>query len=250
MRSSRQLVANDLSRRLRGLCKRDVKDSQQTACFGCKRELFRCTRKLGEGEFVMRRYALLLVTTLLVFAAYTGAQAAASAHKTVICHRTHSAKKPYRRIVTADRAVIRAHMAHHADVINPVGGVCPSQPLSSEHGGRPISATLTPVAPNTTGSGTFAARTNIGQGEICWRLTVTGLTDVTASHIHYVSTAQIAVPLTLPTPFTGTATGCATASRALVKQILMHPENFYVNVHTSTYPLGAIAGTLHTGAQP
>jgi hypothetical protein len=36
--------------------------------------------------------------------------------------------------------------------------------------------------------------------------------------------------------------------RALVKQILVHPENFYVNVHTTTYPGGAISGTLAKGA--
>ena len=197
----------------------------------------------------MRRHVVLLVAALLAVAGYTGAQAATSAHKTVICHATHSAKKPYRRISTANRAVIRAHMVHHADIVNPAGGVCPTQPLSFARGGRPISTTLTPVAPNTTGSGTFVARANIGQGEICWKLTVTGLTNVTASHIHVVSTTQIAVPLTLPTPFIGTATGCATATRALVKQILMHPENFYVNVHTTTFPAGAIAGTLHTGSQ-
>ena len=198
----------------------------------------------------MKRHVLLLAAVLLAVAGYTGAQAAASAHKTVICHATHSAKKPYKRIVTANRAVIRAHMVHHADIVNPAGGVCPTQPLSYARGGRPISATLTPVAPNTTGSGTFVARANVGQGLICWKLTVTDLTDVTASHIHYVSTSQIAIPLTLPDPFTGTATGCATAPRALVKQILMHPADFYVNVHTTTYASGAIAGTLHKGAKP
>jgi len=196
----------------------------------------------------MRRHVLLLVAALLAVAGYIGAQAAASAHKTVICHATKSAKKPYMRIVTANRAVIRAHMVHHADIINPAGGTCPSQQLSFSRGGRPISALLTPVAPNTVGSGSFVGRSNIGQGRICWKLTVADLTDVTASHIHLVSNGQIVVPLTLPNPFTGTATGCENTTRALVKQILMHPQNFYVNVHTTTYPAGAIAGTLHKGA--
>ena len=157
------------------------------------------------------------------------------------------------RIVTANRATIRAHtLAHHGDIINPVGGVCPSQPLSATRGGRPISATLTPVAPNTLGSGSFVARSNIGQGRICWSLTVTGLADVTAAHIHYgtgPNATQIAVPLALPTPFTGTATGCADVARALVKQILVKPGNFYVNVHTATYPSGAIKGILKRGAK-
>jgi len=201
----------------------------------------------------MRRHGLLLVVALLALAGYAGAQAATSAHKTVICHATKNAKKPYKRIVTANRAIIRAHtVGHHGDIVNPVGGTCPSQPLSWLRGGRPISAKLTPVAPNLLGAGTFVARSNIGQGRICWKLTVTGLADVTAAHIHYgtgPNATQIAVPLALPTPFTGTATGCADVARALVKQILVKPGNFYVNVHTTTYPAGAISGILKKGAK-
>ncbi len=199
----------------------------------------------------MRRHLLLFVVALLALAGYAGAQASTTAHKTVICHATKNAKKPYVRIVTANRALIRAHtVGHHGDIINPAGGTCPSQQLSFARGGRPISAALTPVPPNTLGSGTFVGRSNIGQGRICWKLTVNDLADVTAAHIHRVSDSSIVVPLTLPDPFTGTATGCENAPRALVKQILMHPENFYVNVHTVTFPSGAIAGTLHKGAHP
>jgi hypothetical protein len=33
-------------------------------------------------------------------------------------------------------------------------------------------------------------------------------------------------------------------ARPLVKQILQHPGNFYVNVHTTAFPAGAIQGTL------
>jgi hypothetical protein len=201
----------------------------------------------------MRRHGVVIIVALAAFAAYTGAQAATVAQKTVICHATKTAKKPYKRIVTSNRAIIRAHtVGHHGDIINPVGGTCPSQPLSWSRGGRPISTKLTPVAPNTLGEGTFVARSNIGQGRICWKLTVTGLADVTAAHIHYgtgPNATQVAVPLALPTPFTGTATGCANAARALVKQILVRPGNFYVNVHTTTYPDGAISGILKKGAR-
>jgi hypothetical protein len=75
----------------------------------------------------MRRHIPLFAVAVLALAGFAGAQAASSAHKTVICHATDNAKKPYVRIVTSKRATIRAHStAHHGDVINPVGGRCPT----------------------------------------------------------------------------------------------------------------------------
>lgn len=200
----------------------------------------------------MKRLAVLIIVGLATLVGYSSSQAAPpTPKKHVVCHATGSAKKPYRKIVVGTRAALKAHLAHPGDIVDPAGGVCPTQSLTALHGGRPMSTTLAPVAPNTVGAGSFVARSNIGQGRICWSLTVTGLSDVTAAHIHYLNgplATQIAVPLALPTPFTGSATGCATALRALVKQILVHPENFYVNVHTTTYPGGAISGTLAKGA--
>lgn len=200
----------------------------------------------------MKRLAVLIIVGLATLVGYSSSQAAPpTPKKHVVCHTTGSAKKPYRKIVVGTRAALKAHLAHPGDIVDPAGGVCPTQSLTALHGGRPMSTTLAPVAPNTVGAGSFVARSNIGQGRICWSLTVTGLSDVTAAHIHYLNgplATQIAVPLALPTPFTGSATGCATVLRALVKQILVHPENFYVNVHTTTYPGGAISGTLAKGA--
>jgi hypothetical protein len=200
----------------------------------------------------MKRLALLIIVGLATLAGYSSSQAAPpTPKKHVVCHATSSAKKPYRKVVVGTRAALKAHLAHHGDIVDPAGGVCPPQSLTALHGGRPISTTLAAIAPNTVGSGSFLARSNLGQGRICWSLTVTGLSDVTAAHIHYLNgplATQIAVPLTLPTPFTGSATGCATVLRALVKQILVHPENFYVNIHTTTYPGGALSGTLAKGA--
>jgi CHRD domain len=200
----------------------------------------------------MKRLAVLIIVGLATLVGYSSSQAAPpTPKKHVVCHSTGSAKKPYRKIVVGTRAALKAHLAHPGDIVDPAGGVCPTQSLTALRGGRPISTTLAPVTPNTIGSGSFVARSNIGQGRICWSLTVTGLSDVTLAHIHYLNgplATSIAVPLTLPTPFTGSATGCAPVLRALVKQILVHPENFYVNVHTATYTGGAISGTLAKGA--
>lgn len=196
----------------------------------------------------MRRYGLLLTVALVALVGYS-AQAAPSAHKTVICHATRAGvAKPYVRIATANRAVIRAHRNRHAgDIVNPAAGLCPKQRLSWSRGGRAITTGLVPVPPNTEGAGSFAAQSNLGQGRICWRLTVTELTDVTAAHIHYRTGPKartVAVPLALPAPFTAPTTGCTNAPRGLLRQILLHPGAFYVNVHTMTYPDGAVSGML------
>src|SRR5262245_59063186 len=173
------------------------------------------TTNQGRNRHLMRRYGLLLAIGLLTLVGYS-AQAATSAHKTVICHATRAGvSRPYVHITTADRAVIRAHRNRHpADIVNPAGGLCPKQRLSWFRGGRAITTGLVPVPPNTEGAGSFAAQSNVGQGLICWRITVTGLTDVTAAHIHYRTgpkARQVAVPLTLSTPFTPPDRGCVGA---------------------------------------
>src|SRR5215212_4793512 len=63
-----------------------------------------------------------------------------SAHKTTICHRTHSARKPYVRMRVSDRA-LAAHMRHSTDVI-PAPETCPSQLMTPLRGGRKLSATM------------------------------------------------------------------------------------------------------------
>jgi hypothetical protein len=104
-----------------------------------------------------------------------------------------------------------------------------------------LSATLRPV-PGASGSGSTAVTIRVGQSTLCYTLSVTGLTNVTAAHIHRVSTGAIVVPLTAPT--TGTSSGCVTVERALLREIVANPAAFYVNVHTSTHEGGQVQGTL------
>src|SRR6188472_4261077 len=125
----------------------------------------------------MKRYALLLAVALLAVAGYS-AQAATTAEtaKTVICHATKlGATRAYIHVTTTRSAVVRTHLRHPADIVGPVGGLCPKQRLTWSHGGRSLAAGLAPEAANTEGAGSFAAQSNVGQGRICWRLTVTGL---------------------------------------------------------------------------
>jgi hypothetical protein len=66
-------------------------------------------------------------------------------------------------------------------------------------------------------------------------------------HIHEGEPGQsgpVVIPLTTPTASETTTTGCADADRTLLSRIAAQPADFYVNVHTATYPQGAVRGPL------
>ena len=112
-----------------------------------------------------------------------------------------------------------------------------------------VSATLTgaqevpPADPD--GSGTFVGRINTGLGTLCYTLTATNIEPAAAAHIHIGlagNNGGVVIPLIAPT--SGSSSGCASADRDLLKSIRENPSLFYVNVHNSTYPGGAIRGQL------
>jgi hypothetical protein len=170
------------------------------------------------------------------------------ATKMTICHKTGSATNPYRRITVSSRAVtnpnspagktVRAHMGHTGDMLMPGAVACPSGTQADQ---AKLTANLQAVQ-GATGSGTASVTIRMGSSELCYTLTVTGLTDVTAAHIHRGSTGDIVVPLTAPT--SGTSSGCTTVPKALLQEIVRSPGAFYVNVHTSAKPTGHVQGAL------
>ena len=171
--------------------------------------------------------------------------------KLTICHKTGSSTNPYRRITVSSRAVtnpnsasgkvLRGHMGHAGDLILPGAPACPAGAGKGAQGAK-LTATLQPAAPATSGSGTATVTIRLGKNELCFTLTVSGLTNVTAAHIHRGSTGAIVVPLTAPT--SGTSSGCVTVEKALLREILANPGAFYINVHTATFPGGQIRGDL------
>ena len=100
-----------------------------------------------------------------------------------------------------------------------------------------------PGDPNGSG---FAVITISGT-TIDYSLLVNGLTTPTAAHIHsgvFGVAGPIVVPLN-PTFGAGCATGSITGvSSTLIDQILANPSAFYVNVHSTEFPDGAIRGQL------
>jgi CHRD domain len=195
--------------------------------------------------------AIVVGTAACPSVAATPAQTSAPATKITICHKTGSDANPYRRITISSRAVtnpssesgklLRGHMRHTGDLLMPGVTPCPSGTQTGQ--GVKLEANLQPVQ-GASGSGTASLTIRIGLARLCHTLTVSGLTNVTAAHIHLVSTGAVVVPLTTPT--TGTSSGCATVEKSLLQQIVRNPGAYYVNVHTMTFSNGQVQGTLST----
>jgi len=84
--------------------------------------------------------------------------------------------------------------------------------------------------------------------EVCFTITVTGITlPATAAHIHVGEAGvagDIVVPLAPPDE-AGWAAGCTTGvDPVLIQTIADQPAGYYVNVHNADYPAGAVRGQL------
>ena len=121
-------------------------------------------------------------------------------------------------------------------------------------GGRPLSATMNgaqevpPADPD--GSGVARFTVNPGLGKVCFDVTSQGITlPVIAAHIHPGAAGAVGAPLVFLLPAgvsdaDGNFSGCTTVDRATAKNILQHPSAYYVNLHTTDFPGGAIRGQL------
>jgi hypothetical protein len=120
----------------------------------------------------------------------------------------------------------------------------------AEQGGRQLATTLTggeevPGPGDPDGSGFATVTVNPGQGVLCYELSVSGIAPATAAHIHEAppgDAGPAVVPLQPPT--SGFSSGCVEVGRALAKDILKNPSDYYVNVHNADYPAGALRGQL------
>ena len=135
-----------------------------------------------------------------------------------------------------------------------VGAVLASLALApvASAGGQPFTTTLegeNEIPPgDLDATGTAMVTLNRGTGEVCWDISVAGMTlPATAAHIHPGAAGVVMDPIiTLGTPGAdGTSVGCTTVDdRALIKDIAKNPANYYVNVHNADHAPGAARGQL------
>ena len=132
--------------------------------------------------------------------------------------------------------------------------------LATAQGGRKFTVPLTGAAEvpgpgDSDATGTAMLTINGGTGEVCFAFTATGLDSVTMAHIHRgTETESGPVVVTLPISadsMSADTTGrpnrlerCVSVPRDTVQAILRNLSGYYVNVHTVTFPDGAIRGQL------
>jgi len=104
-----------------------------------------------------------------------------------------------------------------------------------------------PEAGDREMSGSGTVRINPDFGEVCPAIEIDKpeATSIRAAHIHRGaagSNGPIVVPF--ESDANGITDECVTAELSLLNEIQQDPGGFYVNVHTETFPDGAIRGQL------
>ena len=109
-------------------------------------------------------------------------------------------------------------------------------------------AEVPPADPD--GTGTAAITINLGglnPGTICYDVAVAGIGPATAAHIHQgVAGANGPVLVTLNPPTSGSSSNCV-QDFVNAPLIAANPAGFYVNIHNTEFPNGAVRGQLATG---
>ena len=104
-----------------------------------------------------------------------------------------------------------------------------------------------PGDPDGSGLATFII--DPARSQLCFSIVVDDiLLPAIAAHIHVAPSGvagPIVVPLTAPDA-NGTSAGCVGGiDQRLLRAIKNHPRQYYVNVHTTDFPGGAVRGQLH-----
>lgn len=99
------------------------------------------------------------------------------------------------------------------------------------------------------GSGFARVTIDTATGEICYELTVRNIAPATASHIHRADRdAAGGVVQGLQAPTNGSSSGCV-VNPAVAAAVAADPSAYYINVHNSEYPAGAVRGQLAGAAR-
>jgi hypothetical protein len=96
------------------------------------------------------------------------------------------------------------------------------------------------------GTGEARLKIKLNKDQLCVDVETKYIDTPTAAHIHNApkgAAGAVVVPLPVPNS-EGEIDECIHVENSLLKVIRDNPEDYYVNVHTSAYPDGAVRGQL------
>ena len=117
-------------------------------------------------------------------------------------------------------------------------------------GGRPFTTQLSgaaevPIGGDPDGSGTASITLNPGTGQVCYDYTVSNVGPLLAGHIHEAPAGTAGgVVIALPPTSASGGSGCVSADREVILEIIRNPTDYYVNVHNADFRGGALRGQL------
>jgi hypothetical protein len=130
-----------------------------------------------------------------------------------------------------------------------LGTLALAGPAAAQFGGPPpppnTGVPLYAALAGGQGSGKITVVVDPPKGTACYILNVDGLEAVTAAHIHKGGPGETGAPVVpLKAPEGGASGGCAPVTPEVSAALLANPGGYYVNVHTRSFPNGAIRGQL------
>lgn len=121
-----------------------------------------------------------------------------------------------------------------------VGEVVGEGMRASLHGAEEV-----PIRGDPDGLGEAQITTVDRTDNFCYTLSVRNIEPATAAHIHRGRRGVAGPPvITLDAPTDGDSNGCLSVASSLIDEIERNPGAFYVNVHNSRFPGGAVRGQL------
>ncbi len=126
-------------------------------------------------------------------------------------------------------------------------------PMLALAANKPVSAKLTGKAEtpkgDANGSGFAVIQLDKQKGKACWTFSkIKNIGTPMAAHIHK-GKKGVAGPVVIPLGGAFKMTGCIAASKHEIGEILEYPDRYYVNIHNSAFPNGAIRGQLVFGTK-
>jgi len=125
-------------------------------------------------------------------------------------------------------------------------GTVVGDPLSWTTALSGVAEVPTPGDPDGTGSASITI--DSANSQLCYTLFVQNLTlPAQAAHIHRGAAGEpgdVVVPFDIAPDATGNAVSCVVVDAALLTEIAQNPAGFYVNIHTTDFPDGAVRGQV------